>query len=99
MLVLCGAGVGGGSHVYANTLYVPPRKFFDAPEWAGITDWAGELAPYIDQASRMLGVVRYPYMPTDVDRYMHAGRDRDGQGGNVQQGPGGCLLRPPGRRG
>jgi choline dehydrogenase-like flavoprotein len=55
VLVLCGAGVGGGSHVYANTLYVPPRKFFDAPEWAGITDWAGELAPYLDQASRVLG--------------------------------------------
>jgi len=32
VLVLCGAGVGGGSHVYASTLYVPPRKFFDAPE-------------------------------------------------------------------
>ena len=80
VLVLCGAGVGGGSHVYANTLYVPPRKFFDAPEWAGITDWAGELAPYIDQASRMLGVVRYPYMPTDVDRYMHRWRSRWGEG-------------------
>ena len=69
---LYGAGVGGGSHVYAYTLYVPPRKFFDAPEWAGITDWAGELAPYLDQARRMLGVVRYPYLPTDVDRYMRA---------------------------
>jgi cholesterol oxidase len=32
VLVLCGAGVGGGSHVYANTLYVPPKQFFDAPE-------------------------------------------------------------------
>jgi cholesterol oxidase len=43
VLVLCGAGVGGGSHVYANTLYVPPRKFFDAPEWGasrtGRTSW------------------------------------------------------------
>ena len=37
-------------------------------EWAGITDWADELAPYFDQARRMFGVVRYPYMPTDVDR-------------------------------
>jgi cholesterol oxidase len=70
VLVLCGAGVGGGSHVYGNTLYVPPKKFFNAPEWADITDWAGELAPCIDQASRMLGVVRVPYMDTDVDRLM-----------------------------
>jgi len=69
VLVLCGAGVGGGSHVYANTLYVPPRKFFAAPEWSGITDWADELAPYIDQATRMLGVVRVPYMDTQVDRF------------------------------
>ena len=33
----------GGSHVYGNTLYVPPKTFFDAPGWAGITDWADEL--------------------------------------------------------
>jgi hypothetical protein len=26
-VVLCGAGVGGGSLVYANTLYVPPSEF------------------------------------------------------------------------
>ena len=38
VLILSGAGVGGGSHVYANTLYVPPKQFFDAPEWASITD-------------------------------------------------------------
>ena len=54
--------------MYASTMYVPPKQFFDAKEWAGITDWADELAPYFDQARRMLGVVRYPYMPTDVDR-------------------------------
>jgi cholesterol oxidase len=62
VLVLCGAGVGGGSHVYGNTLYVPPKKFFEAPEWSGITDWAAELAHYIDQATRMLGVVRVAYI-------------------------------------
>jgi cholesterol oxidase len=45
VLVLCGASVGGGSHVYGNTLYTPPKKFFEAPEWSGITDWADELAP------------------------------------------------------
>jgi cholesterol oxidase len=31
VLVLSGAGVGGGSHVYASTRYVPPKQFFDAP--------------------------------------------------------------------
>jgi cholesterol oxidase len=87
VLVLCGAGVGGGSHVYANTLYVPPRKFFDAPEWAGITDWAGELVPYLDQASRMLGVVRYPYLPTDVDRYIHGVAVEMGRGETFNQAP------------
>jgi cholesterol oxidase len=46
VLVLSGAGVGGGSHVYASTMYVPPKQFFDAKEWSGITDWADELAPY-----------------------------------------------------
>ena len=76
VLVLSGAGVGGGSHVYANTLYVPPKQFFDAQEWAGITDWADELAPCIDQARRMLGVVRYPYMRTDVDRHIQRSRSR-----------------------
>ncbi len=93
VLVLSGAGVGGGSHVYANTLYVPPKQFFDAPEWASITDWADELAPHIDQATRMLGVVRYPYMPTDVDRVMQQVAIEIGQRGDVQQGAGGCLLR------
>mgnify|MGYP003325141593 CR=1 FL=1 len=59
-VVLCGAGVGGGSLVYANTLYVPPTEFFQDPQWAGITDWERELAPYYDQASRMLGVEDVP---------------------------------------
>ena len=34
VFVLCGAGVGGGSHVYANTLYTPPQRFFEAAEWS-----------------------------------------------------------------
>ncbi len=59
-VVLCGAGVGGGSLVYANTLYVPPKEFFEDPQWAGITDWQAELAPHYDQASRMLGVNQVP---------------------------------------
>ena len=70
VIVLSGAGVGGGSLVYANTLYVPAQKFFDYPTWAHITDWADEMAPYYDQCNRMFGVMPSPYMETDSDRIM-----------------------------
>jgi cholesterol oxidase len=95
-LILCGAGVGGGSHVYGNTLYVPPKKFFDAPGWAGITDWADELAPCYDQARRMLGVVRYPYMPTDVDRHMQQVAIDMGRGETFNKTPVGVYFGRPG---
>ncbi|AIJ23437.1 FAD-dependent oxidoreductase [Amycolatopsis methanolica] len=58
--ILSGSGVGGGSLVYANTLYEPPARFYADPQWAHITDWRDELAPYYDQAKRMLGVTQYP---------------------------------------
>jgi cholesterol oxidase len=57
--VVSGSGVGGGSLGYANTLYVPPRRFFEDPQWAGLDDWEAELAPHYDEAQRMLGVVDY----------------------------------------
>ncbi|WP_371617477.1 GMC oxidoreductase [Streptomyces sp. NBC_00454] len=67
VMVLAGAGVGGGSLNYANTLYVPPTPFFEDRQWASITDWHAELAPYYDQAKRMLGVRLNPTMtPSDV---------------------------------
>lgn len=65
-VVMAGAGVGGGSLVYANTLYVPPASYFTDPQWAHITDWNAELAPWYDQASRMLGVAQNEFMsPSD----------------------------------
>ena len=66
VLVLAGAGVGGGSLVYANTLYIPPDSYFNDKQWAHITDWKSELLPWYDQASRMLGVADNPYFsPSD----------------------------------
>ena len=66
VIILAGAGVGGGSLVYANTLYEPGDAFYHDRQWADITDWRTELAPYYDQAKRMLGVARNPTMtPTD----------------------------------
>jgi cholesterol oxidase len=60
VVILAGAGVGGGSLNYANTLYVPAGPFYADPQWAGITDWQVELATHYDQARRTLGVVENP---------------------------------------
>lgn len=68
VVILAGAGVGGGSLNYANTLYEPALPFFADPQWAHITDWHAELAPFYAQAKRMLGVVPNPTMtPADIE--------------------------------
>ncbi|MEN8113683.1 MAG: NAD(P)-binding protein, partial [Actinomycetota bacterium] len=60
VLVLSGAGVGGGSLVYANTLYEPHDAFYTDDQWGGITDWKRELAPRYALAKYMLGVTENP---------------------------------------
>lgn len=69
VLVISGAGVGGGSLVYGNTLYRPGRPFYDDPHWRDVTDWEAELAPHYDQARRMLGVTPYDRI-TPADRVL-----------------------------
>ncbi|WP_017599773.1 GMC oxidoreductase [Nocardiopsis lucentensis] len=67
VMILAGAGVGGGSLNYANTLYHPMDAFFEDPQWRHVTDWKSELAPFYDQARRMLGVRTNPTVtPSDV---------------------------------
>ena len=61
LFVLSGAGVGGGSLVYANTLYEPLDPFFDDPQWSAIADWRSELAPHYDRARAMLGATETPF--------------------------------------
>ncbi|MBX7151734.1 GMC family oxidoreductase [bacterium] len=58
--ILSGTGVGGGSLVYANTLPVPKRKFFEAETWAHLADWENELKPFYETALKMLGATRNP---------------------------------------
>lgn len=64
---LGGSGVGGGSLVYANTLFVPPDDFFTDPQWKDLSeDWKEELRPHFQTAKKMLGVTTNPtYWPTD----------------------------------
>jgi cholesterol oxidase len=61
--VLAGAGVGGGSLVYANTLPVPGDDFFTNPSWAHLQeDWRAQLDAHYDTAKRMLGVTKTPFL-------------------------------------
>jgi cholesterol oxidase len=60
IFVASGAGVGGGSLGYANTLYRPRGRFFKDPQWAHLDeDWEATLAPHFAEAERMLGVTEY----------------------------------------
>ncbi|MEU0003133.1 GMC family oxidoreductase [Streptomyces sp. NPDC006314] len=91
VMVLAGAGVGGGSLNYANTLYVPPKAFFEDPQWKDITDWQEELKPYYDQAQRMLGVRLNPTMtPSDV--HLKAAAQRMGVGDTFHLAPVGVFF-------
>ncbi|MFI8302453.1 GMC family oxidoreductase N-terminal domain-containing protein [Streptomyces sp. NPDC085927] len=91
VMVLAGAGVGGGSLNYANTLYVPPKAFFDDPQWRDITDWQEELKPYYDQAQRMLGVRLNP-TTTTTDLHLKAAAERMGVGDTFHMTPVGVFF-------
>ena len=95
-LILSGAGVGGGSLVYANTLYEPLAPFYDDPQWRDITDWREELAPYYDQAKRMLGVVDNPVV-TPADKVMQQVADDMGVGDTWHPTPVGVFFGGPGQ--
>ncbi|KUN73109.1 cholesterol oxidase [Streptomyces canus] len=91
VMVLAGAGVGGGSLNYANTLYVPPKPFFEDPQWRDITDWQEELTPYYDQARRMLGVRLNP-TTTPSDVHLKAAAERMGVGDTFHMAPVGVFF-------
>ncbi|HJY25907.1 MAG TPA: GMC family oxidoreductase N-terminal domain-containing protein, partial [Actinomycetes bacterium] len=95
VLVVAGAGVGGGSLNYANTLYTPPQPFYDDPQWRDITDWRLELAPHYDQAQRMLGVSENP-TTTPADEHVRAIAEEMGVGHTYRRTPIGVLFARPG---
>ncbi len=91
VLVLSGAGVGGGSLVYANTLYRPPARVFTDGSWPDVADWHDELAPHYDQAARMLGVANYP-RTSAADAVMRDVAEELGVGHTYQQADVGVLF-------
>ncbi|HET9981614.1 MAG TPA: GMC family oxidoreductase [Ktedonobacterales bacterium] len=98
VVILAGAGVGGGSLVYANTLYQPTSEaFYRDQQWASITDWKDELAPFYDQARRMLGVVVNPTM-TPADVVMKQVAEEMGVGDTFTMTPVGVFFGRDGKK-
>ena len=96
VMVLAGAGVGGGSLNYANTLYEPGEVFFADRQWAHIADWRAELAPHYATAKRMLGVVEeYPH-EGPVERIMAGAAEDLGVGHTFRRAPVGIWFGKPG---
>jgi cholesterol oxidase len=60
VMVLHGAGVGGGSLGYANVLEVPTEETFATPAWNQNIKWGDVLSPHYEVAKKMLGVARNP---------------------------------------
>ncbi len=93
---LAGAGVGGGSLVYAATLLAPPPTFFTDPSWAHLDpDWASTLAPRYETARRMLGVVPTPRLGPG-DAFLRAYAEAIGRGDRFQPTEVGIFFGEPG---
>jgi cholesterol oxidase len=94
--VVSGCGVGGGSLGYANTLYVPPKAFFEDSQWAQLADWETRLAPHYAEAQRMLGVVSYAH-DDPADQLLRELGEELGVGDTYGKTPVGVYFGEPGR--
>ncbi len=95
VLVLSGAGVGGGSLVYANVLHEPGEGFYSDPHWSKISDWRRELAPHFERAKVMLGVATAP-CETPADRVMQEVAGHFGVAESYGPVPVGVFFGEPG---
>lgn len=98
VMILAGAGVGGGSLNYANTLYQPGPAFFQDVQWRGIAEWESELSPHYVTAKRMLGVVEHYPHTGPVERIMAGAAEDLGVGSTIRQAPVGVWFGKPGER-
>ncbi len=98
VMVLHGAGVGGGSLVYANTLLEPLDAFYGDPKWADLVPegWRAALAPHYATAKRMLGVVEAAHLG-DSDRVLEAVANEMGRGATFHRTHVGVYFGEPGK--
>ncbi|MBT9560731.1 MAG: GMC family oxidoreductase [Myxococcales bacterium] len=96
VVIFHGAGVGGGSLVYANTHLEPLDGFFTDPQWAHLADWRRELEPHYRTARRMLGSVESPAV-FESDKALKACFDDLGTGDTFKKHTVGVYFGEPGQ--
>lgn len=96
VFVASGSAVGGGSVVYANTLYRAKPEFFGNPQWAALAPWAERLAPHYETAERMLGVQTVPFDSVN-QQLIRALAQHFGTEGSFCRTPCGVFFGEPGQ--
>jgi cholesterol oxidase len=94
VVIMSGAGVGGGSLVYAQTLYRAKPSFYE--QWREVSGDSANLDEYYAEAERMLGVVDNPY-PTPGDELIRSVADDVGCGDTFRAAPVGVYFGKPGK--
>lgn len=79
-LVLHGAGVGGGSLVYANVLMTPTEEAFRDPKWRDLEDWSRVLRPHYETVKSMLGVCLNPRLTRADEALLAVAREMGREG-------------------
>lgn len=95
VFIASGAAVGGGSVVYANTLYRASPEFFANPQWSALGDWSAALAPHYDTAEKMLGVQTVP-RESDGQKILQQVGEHFGVAHTFRRTPVGVFFGKPG---
>jgi cholesterol oxidase len=95
VFIASGAGVGGGSIVYANTLYRAKQEFFENPQWAALGDWEQALDHPYTCAEKMLGVNTVPF-ESPADKLLQDYAASIGVADTFQRTPVACFFGEPG---
>ncbi len=96
IFVISGAGVGGGSLIYGNTLYRAGEAFYRHSQWRALADWQSVLVPHYETAERMLGVQTVPW-ESDGQVLLRRVGEHFGAAGTFRRTPCGVFFGEAGR--
>lgn len=97
VFILSGAGVGGGSLVYANTLLVPKDQIWDDPLLKNLYPFKTVMPKFYAEAKRMLGVTKNPFLgPADL--LLKETAEKSGFGNSFYSTDVGIFFGEPGKK-